>query len=214
MNHDLGQLVESFDQPSHVSQHGNFSSQKLTIIILIIGIISLIISLLLYGYYYVQNEETHVIETYKDSNNISKEIEIDIGGAVNQPGVYQLPKSARIHDAITKAGGLGKQADLTVIAKTINLAQTLQDGQKLYIPFIGENIERTQSGTNADGKININNASQKEIETLPRIGPRLAQAIIAYRQEHGLFTSVEELNKVPGIGDSLFEQIKPLIIAE
>lgn len=141
-----------------------------------------------------------------------KPIIVHITGAVPRPGVYALPKGARVQDAVSAAGGFLAEAD----KETINLAQLLEDGERLDIPYIEgfspviptaapEVVEATTE------LININTASSFELESLPGIGPTTAQKIIAYRDENGPFLSIEDIINVSGIGPGTYERIKDLI---
>ncbi|MFN8386103.1 MAG: ComEA family DNA-binding protein [Anaerolineales bacterium] len=143
-------------------------------------------------------------------------IVVYISGAVPRPGVYALPKGARVQDAISAAGGFLADADKT----GINLARQLDDGEQLDIPF-GEGAslviptpgaEEVEPGE-AD-LVNINTASQSELETLPGIGPTTAQKIIEYREENGPFESTEDIMNVSGIGPGTYERIKDLITVD
>jgi competence protein ComEA len=137
-------------------------------------------------------------------------LQVHVDGAVNQPGLYNLPIQSRVQDAINAAGGVSAEADL----ETINLAALLEDGEKLDIPHKGkENRSLVDDEKNDQNKslVNINTASLYELETLPGIGPTMAQSIIDYRQEHGFFTQIEQIMNVPGIGPSTFERIKEYI---
>lgn len=149
-----------------------------------------------------------------------EEIYIHIAGEVQNPGVITLPKGSRIADAIEKAGGTTENADVS----KINLVYILSDGQKLKIPSIydekddqqnyiitnteGNIIQGETNGKEIKGKININTASQTELETITGVGPSLASKIITYRKKNGKFKTIEDLKNVSGIGDSKFETIK------
>ncbi len=136
-----------------------------------------------------------------------------ITGCVENEGIVTLNEGARIADAIKKAGGLTIDANM----KNVNLAYKLKDGQKIYIP---SNIEEeatvvTEKGEGIvqdekedGGKVNINIASQTELETLSGIGPSMAIKIIEYREKNGDFSSIEEIKNVPGIGDAKYDNIK------
>jgi competence protein ComEA len=133
---------------------------------------------------------------------------VDVGGAVVQPGIYQLPVDSRINDGILAAGGPLPEADLD----SVNRATLLKDGMKIYIPVQGEQITLDSSPSASSFiVININTATQKELETLPGIGPGKAGDIIEYRQNHGDFDTIEDIQNVSGIGESLFQQIKDQI---
>lgn len=137
---------------------------------------------------------------------------VHITGAVPRPGVYALPEGSRVQDVIAAAGGFLAEAEKS----QINLAALLIDGEKLDIPYIegGSPILPTPGPTVVAATtelININVASQGELETLPGIGPTTAQKIIDYRQQNGAFVSIEEIVNVSGIGPGIFERIKDLI---
>ena len=157
----------------------------------------------------------------EDTNSIVEEeipkIAIHIIGEVKNEGLIYLPEGSRVADAIQEVGGETKEADLS----QVNLAYELQDGQKLYIPNKNEKIEAyiiNENGNNGveseeleEGgkkKVNINTATQNELDELPGIGPVIAQRIIEYREENGDFQKIEDLQNVKGIGDAKYEEIK------
>jgi competence protein ComEA len=145
-----------------------------------------------------------------DPSATPKLIRVHLTGAVNNPGVYTLPENARLEEAIQAAGGLQDSAD----PQLLNLAAVLLDGQRLYIPPTQEvTLTTDERGLNLETLklININTASFAELDGLPGIGEVKAQAIIDYRQQNGLFTALEDLLKVEGISQSLFEKLKGLI---
>lgn len=166
-----------------------------------------------------------------DSINDTDYIIVHITGAINNPGIVKLAFESRISDAINSAGGFTSDADIN----SINLAYKLDDGQKIYIPFINDNttsniyfeencissdagkniILEDSSYSKNDSKksdlININSATQTELETIPGIGPSTALKIIEYRNENGKFYTIEDIKNVNGIGDSKFENIKNYI---
>ena len=134
---------------------------------------------------------------------------VDVAGAVPRPGVYELPVGSRVNDAVQAAGGFLAEADKA----NINLAAPLEDGQKLEIPFLpGAATAGVPQYTPTPTAININTATLEELQSLPGIGPTLAQAIIDYRTKHGNFHFIEDIMNVSGIGPSTFENIKDLII--
>ncbi len=203
--------------------------QKIIIIIFIIIMCTVI------GYYIINKVEKYdyseleLIENVEElaNNNVENNIEsekivIHITGEVEEEGVIELEKGARIADAIEMAGGTTEEADLS----KVNLAYSLSDGQKLNIPNVNEkeqeDIVKDEPGNNIiiegneekEVKININKATQTEIETLPGIGPSTALKIINYRNEHGKFKNIEDIKNVSGIGDSKFENIKEYICVE
>lgn len=147
-------------------------------------------------------------------------IVIYITGAVVRPGVYSLPPGSRLLDAINAAGGLAENADLS----SLNAAEALKDEQEINIPGSGEFTTPvfTLGGSGLvltatplpGGPVNINTADLAALDALPGIGPSTAQAILDYRAENGPFQSVEDLLKVPGIGSSTLENLRPLITVQ
>ncbi len=144
-------------------------------------------------------------------NSSTESIIVDIEGAVVSPGVYTLPRDARIKDLIIKAGGLSEYADREYFAKNINLASKLVDGGKLYIPAKGEasssNSSPVGSGGTASSLININNASEKELDSLSGVGPVTASKIIQNRP----YQAVEDLLSKKVVNSKVFEDIKDKI---
>jgi len=146
-------------------------------------------------------------------------IMVHVVGAVSRPGVYTLPAESRIIHAVEAAGGFTEEAD----RERINLADHVQDGYQIYVPRKGETPPPTPtlmsvqgSTTQGDGRgrININTATVAELETLPGIGSVYAQRIVAYRQEHGSFKTIEELENVRGIGPACIAQIRDLVVVD
>ncbi|WP_243833980.1 MULTISPECIES: helix-hairpin-helix domain-containing protein [unclassified Curtobacterium] len=153
---------------------------------------------------------------------------VHVLGAVERDGVVRLPPSSRVTDAIERAGGATADADLD----RLNLARVLTDGERLYVPRVGEDEvpaaldpvdggaaaagssggsstgAAAASGTGADSVVDLNSADQAALETLPGIGPGLAGRILAWRDEHGRFTAVEDLLDVSGIGDVRFAELR------
>lgn len=133
------------------------------------------------------------------------EIFVDVTGAVNTPGVYTLAASSRVIDAIKAAGGSAAGADLS----TINLARVLADGEQIYVDAAVANSRGVRISTpKRSGPININRATVSDFDSLDGIGPVIARRIVEYRKIHGPFITVEDLQKVSGIGDAKFAQIK------
>lgn len=187
-------------------------------IILIIGIIYAIVN---QNYkdteYNFEEIEQNTIQETNAVNNESIEqkekIIIHIAGEVNCPGIITIEEGSRIMDAIEEAGGLTENADLS----NVNLAFELQDAQKIYIPsiydeeksIIQDNGEDVLSyNLNKSEKININKATEIELQALSGIGASTAKKIIEYRSENGNFKNIEDIKNVPGIGESKFNNIK------
>lgn len=122
---------------------------------------------------------------------VSENIVVHVAGAVRDPGLVSLESPARIADAINAAGGAETTADLGAI----NLASSLRDGDQIVVPVVGESAT-------ADGLVDLNRASAQDLAGLHGIGPVLAERIVAHRDEHGRFGSVEDLLDVPGIGEA------------
>jgi len=143
---------------------------------------------------------------------VDSEVTIDIAGEVIKPGVYKLKGEARINDALVMAGGLAAGADRDWVEKNLNQAERLVDGQKIYIPKIGENlatVNKVLGTSQSDNKIiRINTATIGDLDKLSGVGPAIAQKIIDYRTKVGGFKNIEELKLVSGIGDKMFEKIK------
>ncbi len=144
-----------------------------------------------------------------------EEIIVDISGCIVKPGVYYVSADSRLCDIISLAGGLTEDADID----SINQAESVSDGQKLFIPSIQDKTsEGFNSGGNSlgsassqGGKVNINTATFDELQTISGIGPATASSIIEYRTEHGKFASIEDIKNVSGIGEKTFEKLKDKI---
>jgi competence protein ComEA len=133
---------------------------------------------------------------------------IYVTGAVNEPEIlHTLPPGSRVQDAIDAAGGTTDDADLA----RVNLAGLLRDGDQVHVPSLDEEDEATLPTPSGGIVVTINTATIEELDTLPGVGPALAQAIIDYRETNGLFTSMEDLDAVSGIGPALLEDLEGLI---
>lgn len=139
-----------------------------------------------------------------------------VSGAVDAPGVYNLPPGSRVVDAIEAAGGLTQQAN----SEILNYAQVVTDGMRIDVPeLLSPSQDESWDGSDGTSRsteltsdlVNINTANQGELESLPEIGPYLASEIIAYREMNGPFKSLEELLNVKGIGTVILETIRDLI---
>lgn len=139
----------------------------------------------------------------------SSVIMIHISGEVYHPGIYELIVGDRVVDAVNMAGGLTKQADVD----KINLAKKISDEDKIYIPGIGEEVAFSagmETNTQESGKININTASETDLQSLPGIGEVIAGRIVEYRNTTR-FKSIEDILDVSGIGEAKFKSIKDFI---
>lgn len=136
-----------------------------------------------------------------------------VTGAVITPGVYTLAAPARVTDAVAAAGGVEAQADLDVV----NLAATLRDGERVYVPTVGEVIPVVVAGesgaatTAPAGPVNVNSATADQLDVLPGVGPTTAAAIIAHREQHGPFQTVDQLGDVRGIGPAKLDALRGLV---
>lgn len=168
---------------------------------------------------YIKTKQNNIL-TGTTSENIAtiageaktKTIKIDIEGAVQKPGVVEVPYDSRIKDVLISAGGLTAKADRIYLSKSINLAQQVSDGMKIYIPFQGEvtsqSVTQSISNTiNQSALININDATASELDTLPGIGPVTAEKIISNRP----YQKMEELVEKRIVSQSTFNKIKDKI---
>ena len=150
------------------------------------------------------------------SEKVKSKVTVDVKGAVVNPGVYTLKAGARVTDVIQEAGGMTEDAD----AKSVNLAASLSDEEVIYVANKDENVSvLDQTGTgqvsdkggqavSKDGKINLNTATSEQLQTISGIGAKRAEDVIAYRESHGGFQSVDDLKNVSGIGDKTLDKIR------
>ena len=149
------------------------------------------------------------------TSDTSGVVVVYVTGAVVAPGVRELPAGARVVDAVDAAGGLRPDADTA----RINLAAPVRDGERVYVPAVGEPspppVAGDAGGAGASGApagpVNLNDADEAALDALPGIGPATAAAIIQHRQQIGRFTSVDQLLDVRGIGEAKLEQLRPLV---
>jgi competence protein ComEA len=135
-------------------------------------------------------------------------VRVSVRGAVAAPGVYPLAAGSIVQDALEAAGGILPAADIS----RLNLAAVLGDGQEIRVPTLGPTaVPGTPAAPDAGGRINLNTATRAELESLPGIGPVLAQRIIDYREANGPFQTLEDLLKVEGVGPSLLNKIRDLV---
>lgn len=194
------------------------------------GVFMVILITLLVGIYLMVNkepqvdttmwEETSLNTTTEVATDATKEraetmIYVDIKGAVKVPGIYQLKNQQRIWDALALAGGVSEEADTT----QVNYAQKVKDQMIIYVPKKGEPVpqsletlqESAPAQQNQEEKINLNTATEAELQTISGIGAKKAQEIIRFRDEQGPFKTVEELKNVPGIGEKTVERLKDML---
>ena len=133
-------------------------------------------------------------------------IYVHILGEVVHPGLYELREGDRAIDAVAAAGGFLESADQA----QLNLARFVVDGEQIAVPAIGE-TPAAPPGTSASGLVNLNTADAATLDTLPRVGPAMAERIIQWREANGRFTAVEDLLNVTGIGEKTFESLKDLV---
>lgn len=142
---------------------------------------------------------------------VASRLVVDVKGAVRRPGVYRLVAGARTYDAVRRAGGLTRRADRI----GVNLAARVVDGGEVVVPQRGaDHIVSTPAGASsaaaADGPLtlDLNTASEQELEQLDGVGPAIAAKIVAYREQHGGIASVDELDEVSGIGEAKLAAIR------
>jgi competence protein ComEA len=137
---------------------------------------------------------------------------VHVVGAVRRPGLYRLADGARIADALRRAGGATKRADLSLV----NLAAPVSDGTQVVVPrrvpqATGGSAALDSGAAPAAGPIHLNTATVEQLDELPGVGPITAQKIIDYREQHGAFSSVDDLDAIPGIGPARLEQLRELV---
>lgn len=201
---------------------------------IIIAFISIPIIIFLIYYINTKNDEIIISSNIIEENEVNEENEkketkeeieniiVHVSGCVNKEGIVELPINSRVIDAINYAGGVKENADLS----EINLASILEDGIKIYIPSLQEKTENALNqnnelnisskineniSSNSIQKININTATQEQLDTLPGIGQSTALKIIEYRKENGKFKKIEDIKQVKGIGEAKFNKLKDLI---
>jgi competence protein ComEA len=132
---------------------------------------------------------------------------VHVVGAVRRPGLYRLPEGSRVADALTRAGGPSRKAQLELV----NLAARIADGEQIVVPRRGAPAA-VGVGTGATaGPVHLNSATLEQLDALPGVGPVTAQKILDWRQEHGAFGSVDELDAIPGIGPARLGQLRDLV---
>jgi competence protein ComEA len=140
---------------------------------------------------------------------------VDVKGEVEAPGLYEVRKGERLKFVIDRAGGFTPQADSNII----NLAIKVTDEMLIYVPKIGEAeaafpVIQGSQGSSEETKINLNEATKEEFESLPGIGPAKAGTFIQYREENGPFNKIEDIKNISGVGDKTFEKLKEFIFVQ
>jgi competence protein ComEA len=141
-----------------------------------------------------------------------KQVVVDVAGAVRRPGLYRLTTGARVADAIRRAGGTTRHADVSLV----NLAQLVADGEQVVVPRRGDAVTAAGApslagGAPATGPVHLNSATVDQLDALPGVGPVTAQKIVDYRTKHGGFSSVDALDAIPGIGPARLDQLRGLV---
>lgn len=167
----------------------------------------------------VTAKEAEMEQSVNESAAEPEIIKVDVKGAVKSPGIFTAQAGDRVIDLISSAGSFTEKAD----TDKVNFAQIIEDQMVIYVPEIGEedkgNLENIQVGTSGDavtkgtsgGLVNLNTATQEDLQTLTGIGPSKANAILEYRETVGKFKEVDELKQVTGIGDKTFERLRDSI---
>ena len=175
--------------------------------VILVGIVLLL--LLIFSVYYALNnvkEEDDIVNESVKEKEITYDDNyyyIDVKGEVKNPGVYKLKEGKRIIDALNLAGGITENADTT----NINLSKKITD--EMCITVLSKNDNQEKNNTpDKKSKVSINTGTLEDLQSLSGIGESKANAIIKYREENGLFSQIEDVKNVPGIGESLYEKIK------
>ena len=197
---------------------------KSNLIIVALGLVGLVLGAFGLYQFFSQGQESGVtIESESIATDVkgaeASSIFVDIEGAVQKPGVYEIGADKRLKDVLSAAGGLAKDADFSFIAKNLNMAAKISDGMKIYVPFEGESSTVLQSSTPLSGVngvnseagslINVNSASESELDTLPGVGPATAAKIISLRP----YPTVDDLLIRKAVGSAVFAKIKDKVIA-
>jgi competence protein ComEA len=195
--------------------------EKISLIVKEFGILLVIalvgVGVLAYGLWGELGSEKATVEIVKDQNKEQVNIEyregrvtVDVAGAVEKPGVYQLSSGSRLGDALVMSGGLSSSADREWVAKTINLAQEVKDGEKIYIPAKGNGVGTENKNIeyrDSHGKVNINTASLSELDGLEGIGEVRAKTILDNRP----YSQIDDLVSKAKIPESVYEKIKDIV---
>ena len=179
------------------------ASPNLAVTVLGVAVVAVIVGIAWFGVGTGSSPEPPTVAPTSAASDASVVV-VHVSGAVADPGVVPVSTDARVADVVRLAGGVTSDADLTAL----NLAASVRDGDHVVVPRLGET-----SPSPAGGGIDLNRASASELESLPGVGPVLAGRIVAFRDEHGRFSEVEDLLDVPGIGEAKLDQMRGAIAA-
>ncbi len=188
------------------SLNGVVEKYKYPIILSFIGLVLIIGGIFSSGI--IKGNKAFPKESLVDIKPASQ-VKVDLSGAVKKPAVYSLNVNSRVEDVVNLAGGFSENVNKEYISKYLNLSAKLADGQKIYIPFEGENFGATGgvAGVKINSKVGINSSSQSQLEDLPGVGPATAEKIISGRP----YSDIAELTSKKIISKAVFEKIKELI---
>ena len=179
--------------------------KKSLIILLVLALATLCGTM--YGYY-TQQETIVLDEGTSAKAETPRTIIVYVTGEVKKPGLVSLTEGQRVADAVNAVGGVIETADID----RVNMAALLEDGMQIRVPEriagSAEGAKAPIAGKNAERQINLNTASEKELQELPGIGPAMSARIIEYRETNGPFQKIEDIKKVRGIGNAKFEKLK------
>lgn len=209
----------------HAAQPGEFAAAKARILVgirpRVVAVVAVVIALFLaFGVWLNMREPEFSVAAVPErsvttsvvpsasgtaSGNADETVVVHVAGAVNKPGVVTVSSRARVVDAVRAAGGATERADLS----TVNLARAVVDGEQILVLAHGQSppVGTAPPGSDA-GLINLNSSSASQLEQLPGVGPVLAERIVAWREENGQFSSVDQLLEVSGIGEKVLEKMR------
>jgi competence protein ComEA len=178
---------------------------------LLVAALALLVALILAGRHLARGDaptqRAVAAQVEPISADSAPKLVVHVVGAVRRPGLYRLPDRSRIADAVTRAGGPTRRADLSAV----NLAAPVSDGVQVVVPARAPPA-RSGGGepppSGPQGPVHLNTATLEELDALPGVGPVTAQKIVDYREQHGAFASIDELDAIPGIGPARLEQLR------
>lgn len=191
---------------------------RISVILFIIGLVLIGAGVLIYKSDYLSDTSNIEVLNATDESSVQPEIIVEISGAVEKPGVYKMPDGSRVEDLLIAAGGLSANANRDWVERNVNRAAKVTDGQKVFIPD-NQSIEESAKSGSLDefsinspndtqtNLVNINTASQNQLEDLPGIGPVYAKSII----EHRPYSSIEELVSKDALKQFVYDKIKDLV---